>query len=194
MITLAQTSAVQSLYTLVVLFVAGAWVGLLALRGTLVESCNGNCQTFATYVRHDPYCAIDPACISPFYAPVRTSAETSPQSTPRWQGLAWLAGSGTYDTGLHMLAVPNYIFFMVLLGTVTTIVEWRVANPTSRGLLLAGVTTWLLLDVMRWFAEVANVDPTVPFLNWELVITLTISLLMLWGMTRGAARWFRRPR
>lgn len=180
-------------YVLVVLLTAGIWAGFLTLRGALVESCHDNCQTFAAYARHDPYCAIDPACMSPLYRPGWTRNGTDPQFMPHWQGLAWLDGLGTYDSGLHMLAVPNYVFFMLLLCAVVVIAERKITSPGVRRLVLTVIVTWFVLEAVRWFADISYVDPTVPFFNWELFVTLAVSLLTLWGTGVGTVRWVRNP-
>jgi apolipoprotein N-acyltransferase len=150
--------------------------------------CENAAQTFSTCVRHDPYCLIDPACKSPFYKPTWTRAGTTPQFMPHWQGLAWLGESGTYGTGLSMLAIPNYILFMVLLCAAVGVIEWRVYRLLPRRLLLTALTTWLVMEVLRWFAVISSSDPTVSFFNWELLGVLALSLSVLLGATTVCSR------
>jgi hypothetical protein len=180
------TLKVSAPYILVSMLTVAAWLGVMELRGMQTSSCSNSCQTFTSYVRHDPYCVIDPACISPFYNPDWARKGTTPQFMPHWQGLAWLGEAGTYGTGLHMLAIPNYIGFMLLLCLLVMLIERRIPDPLVRRLLLTVVTAWLILEILRWFADISDVDPTVPFFNGEFFVTLAGSLLIIWGMARLA--------
>jgi hypothetical protein len=107
---------------------------------------------------------------------------------PHWQGLAWLGEPGTYGIGLRMLAIPNYILFMLLIAITAIIIECRVTQTRLRRLLITAVMTWLLLEILRWFATISNDDPTVPFFNWELLIVLAISLSALSAMKAVGSR------
>jgi hypothetical protein len=110
------------------------------------DPCGSKChQTFSVHERHDPYCIIDPACISPFYSSTWDQVGTDPQFMPHWQGLEWLGEAGTYGTGLHMLAIPNYMLFMLSLCVIVLIIK-RVARPSLRRFLLAAVTTWCIVE------------------------------------------------
>lgn len=173
------------LYVAAVIATTLIWFGVMDFRATQYADWTGPCQnanrTLSQCARHDPYCVVDPACMSPFYKPTYTRRGITPQFMPHWQGLYWLGEAGTYGTGPNMLAIPNYALFMLLLCITVVVVEWRTSRPGIRRILVTGVTTWLVLEVLRWFTVISSVDPTVPFFNWELITVLSLSLLILWS-------------
>jgi hypothetical protein len=178
------------IYVLVVVLTVVIDWGLLNLRAALTASCPHGRQTFSTYVRCDPYCIVDPACMSPLYKPTWTD----PRFAPHWQGLAWLGESAAHGSGLRMLAIPNYLFFMLLLCATAVGIVWRVSWPRLRRLFLTALTTWLILEVLRWLAIISNYDLTVPFFSWYLVFILTLSMFILWGAIVGSSHIVRLRR
>jgi hypothetical protein len=167
------------------------WFGVQQLRAAGSDSCHDDCRTFGSYVQHDPYCAVDPVCVSPFYDPSWVRRGVEPQNMPHWRGLAWLGESGTYGTGLRMLSIPNYVGFMVLICGLATLVIWKVRRRLVRGVLLTALLAWLVVEVLRWFAVISDLDPTVSWLNGELVATLAISMGFVWVTIKLASR--KRP-
>lgn len=176
---------------LAIIATVAIWFGVMQLR-SIPDGWAGPCDathSFASCELHDPYCIVDPVCMSPFYKPTWTNADADLQSMPHWQGLVWLGESGTYGTGLRMLAIPNYLIFMVLLCAMVLFVQRRVSRPQLRHVLLAAVTAWLTLEILRWFATISNDDPTVPFFNWELLGVLILSLSLLAGTVITGSRF-----
>jgi hypothetical protein len=89
-----------------------------------------------------------------------------------------------------MLAIPNYLFFMLLCAIAVGIVR-GVSRPRLRRQLLTAITTWLILEVLRWLAVISNYDSTVPVFSWYLVVILTLSMLIPWGAIVGSSNMVR---
>lgn len=173
--------SLTALATFVALF------GLSSLRSELLASCRvpDACSTAIQYFEHDPYCVIDPVCASPFYE------DDWSGMAPRWQGLAWLQDELLIkEHGLEALAVPNYVLFMLFSCLAVAAVAWKVSRPHARTILLTAIFSWVVLEILRWFAVISSVDPTVSFFNWELGIVLTMSVawLALVGVVAGRRR------
>ncbi len=87
-----------------------------------------------------------------------------------------------------MFAIPNYIVFMILLSGICAFTEWHVHARRLRRILLTAILTWIVLEVLRWFLAIGWYDPTVPFLTWQLILVLSLSLSVASGIVMTTAR------
>lgn len=155
------------------------WVAGWMIQLPLLSACDGDCTTFGDYVGRDPFCAIDPTCISPLYNPQAIGVQN-------WVGLdGWRLELGQLPApGDKALAPPNYALFMVIVtGAVMYVVRHR-----RRGV-LAVLFVWCALQVTSWFVIAALSDSTLnPVVVLEACLTLMVSLSWLAGVAYFSQR------
>ena len=161
------------------------WLAFVLVQGKLTDPCmEGSCHSFAAYERHDPFCIIDPTCVSPFYR------DTLP-TIPHWEGVIVFDGLSGWGNGRHVLALPNYIaFILVGAGLVIAVVRY-IRRPSVRRLALFAIYAWCTYTVMGWFAYISYVDPTTPWINPESLAFLLGSLSILTLAARVAGGFFK---
>jgi hypothetical protein len=178
-----------ALSILVLALTVGAWTGLDSYRSTRIAYCRYSCATFPEWIKHDPYCIFDPGCMSPFFS--GSGAETD--SAPHWSGYEWLGESAGDGFGWSLLAIPNYIGFLLLFSGLAAIVAWQVHRRLLKRLLLTVITVWVLLNLwmlyqgIMWYGSSYSApSSTGPTLVFVLMLTLTLSIV--WGAAIGTAR------
>lgn len=143
-------------YLLVVALTACLWIGSFYLRDRMLAPCTdaGQCTTFVDYSMHDPFCILEPTCVSPFYNPSWSGG------APHWQGLRWIDDSLLISgSGLTMLAIPNLILFALLATAAIVVATLRVDAGRRRNLAITAISTWCILEVAGWIATVGSLDP-----------------------------------
>lgn len=178
---------IAGLYGLVVVATALLWWGLLSLRFSGAASTGTN-ESFSTYVWHDPYCIVDPACMSPFHKSTDGLPIDDLSAIPHWQGFEWLGQQGALGIGLEALAIPNLVLFVVVLAALILLLEWRIHKRRLERLLFVAIVSWLVLEVFRWFADISYSDPSVSLVNWESVSVLVVAVGILLAVRATARR------
>jgi len=129
------------------------WAGTLALRIYLLTPCDDQptCISPLDYYRHDPYCIIDPACVSPLYKPYASGAQD-------WTGVSgWRLGEGQLPPpATRALALPNFAAFLAFMAAIRAVITFRVRSAVLARMLLFGVGTWIFLEVGRWYFQFAG--------------------------------------
>ena len=97
-------------YVVIIILTSSLWLAVLMGRDALLKPCELSCVTFMDYVAHDPYCMVDPVCVSPLHSQHRNILNKGRVS--QWDGVIQDGNAGMYGTGLHALAIPNYIIFL----------------------------------------------------------------------------------
>jgi hypothetical protein len=135
---------------IVVLATALFWAALFYIRLPIIKQCvvaesmsDSDCTPFQI-LSHDPYCIIDPVCVSPFY---RASAD---EMVPRWQGTVTnlldpsLGGHGGYQA----FALVNFALFTLL--TVGVAYLLKIGQGKHFRWLAFGLCVWVFLEWTRW--------------------------------------------
>jgi hypothetical protein len=175
MLSYYRTLGSAARYALILTLVLALWFGSLYIRNRMLAPCSdpGRCTAFVDYSLHDPFCLIDPTCVSPFYNPAWSGGVA-----PHWQGLQWVTDplliSGNAVT---MLAVPNYIVFMALASLLIVIVARHVNAGRAQKEALTIVLAWSTLEIGSWFFRAAALDP-----GQGASFVLTSSVLLLASM------------
>ncbi len=107
--------------------------------------------TVGRVIRRDPYCLVDPTCVSPFF----NDTPRSDGSPYPWQGFSILNDPLLVTSDpIAMLALPNYgLFTLLYLLTLAAIV--RVTQPGNwRRMLIVALLAWCILEVIRWLYSV----------------------------------------
>jgi hypothetical protein len=116
-------------------------------RGICQEAAAVHCRSGWQLIRSDPYCLIDPVCVSPWYKRTADVAES-----PYWNGLAFQSGiddfRGNPTTGL---AIPNLMGFLLVGLGLAILVRAVSITETFRSFLLQMWTLWAILEVIRWY-------------------------------------------
>jgi hypothetical protein len=100
----------------------------------------GSSPTFWDVFRHNPYCLVDPTCISPF-------SNNGPATRFAY-----------HESSFFDLALPNYFFFLLLLMIlVALIVRYSSSRKYLHFALLAVVALWCILEHNRWFDRLGQV-------------------------------------
>lgn len=141
------------MYVVVAFVTFALWTGTQALRIYLLTPCDNQptCITPLDYYRHDPYCIIDPACVSPLYRPYVSGVQD-------WTGVSgWRLGEGQLPPpATRALALPNLAAFLVIMATIRAIVVSKARSPVLAKVLLFGVSIWVCLEVCRWYFQFAG--------------------------------------
>lgn len=137
---------------LVAILVAVVWCLFVTNRDASRPLCDPDPTTSSCNVsavmRSDPYCAVDPTCISPWATP----REANDGSPAHWQGFA-LLGDPLLISGnpIAMLALPNYLLYVAIsCGLVVA----AGATPRYRHTIAVAVGTWTVLELGRWLYSV----------------------------------------
>jgi hypothetical protein len=151
----------------------------------MMRSCNAVCDLWG-YERVDPFCIIDPVCVSPFYRSTYDGVEN-------WTGVnGWsLPGGQMPASGDRVLAIPNYIAYMLVMIAGIFGARKYVPSFHKRRLVILALFTWTTTSEVYWFIAAANINGgfTAPIFL-EAVVTITVSLLILGAVARGN---FTRP-
>jgi hypothetical protein len=162
-------------YVVVVSITFVLWTGIQVPRLFLLTSCDNQltCITPLDYYRHDPYCVIDPACVSPLYKPY----EDGPQD---WTGVSgWRLGEGQRPPpATRALALPNLAAFLIVMAVIRALITSKVRSAVLTRVLLIGVSTWIFLEVGRWYFQFAGGQFDL-FVAPEAVFTLGVSLAIV---------------
>ncbi len=145
-----------------------------------MRSCHAVCDLWG-YERVDPLCIIDPVCVSPFYRSVHDGVED-------WTGVnGWsLPGGQMPAPGDRVLAIPNYIAYMIVV--IVCILGARKYVPSShrRQLVILALFIWTIVSELYWFIAAANINGSFTTLIFlEAAATIAASLLILTAVARG---------
>lgn len=103
-----------------------------------VKAVETSC-TFASFQARDPYCLIDPTCLSPIVLD---------DSSSSWRGTAVVGDPSLVSTqALTMLALPNFVLFATLYFAIAA---WRRGGPT----VWLATSLWYSLELFRWLTSV----------------------------------------
>ena len=95
-------------------------------------------------ISNDPYCLVDPVCVSPIYR------GDSGANVPEWQGSETYLNDPTLGShnSYRAFALLNWALFNLLVGAAlaATLVAPSHMGPT----IWAGVITWYVLEWLRW--------------------------------------------
>lgn len=172
-------------YGLVIAATFVLWVGLVVARGVLRLPDTSSPAAPAAYFIRDPYCIVDPTCVSPFFSPSKAST-----SDTHWQGFGWMPAD--YDTaqinssGLEYLSPINYLAFwllMVLLSLGTRAIR----NARRRSGAEVALFTWACLNVIPWFGAANPLGPMEGY-GWVCYAAGALTLAMTEGSMLAAMR------
>jgi hypothetical protein len=138
------------------------WSAFYHLRPPVIKQCvvaeslsRPEC-TPGLIMSRDPYCVIDPVCVSPFY---RASERNI---APRWQGAATNLldpSLGGHD-GYQAFALVNFGLFVLLAVSVAYLL--KLGRARYFHWVAFGLSVWVLLEWLRW-----------TFLTWKLTREFT---------------------
>jgi len=96
-------------------------------------------------------CIIDPACVSPLYRPYVNG-------TQDWTGVSgWRLGEGQLSPpATRALALPNFVAFLAFMAAIRAVIVFTVRSAVLARVLLFGVSTWIFLEVGRWYFQFAG--------------------------------------
>jgi hypothetical protein len=95
-------------------------------------------------IGRDPYCVVDPTCVSPFYQRSRDDL------FPHWQGEAtslWDPSLGGHE-GYESIAVVNFGLFV--LAVIVMVALLRFVRTDVRFIAMLALLVWCLLEWARW--------------------------------------------
>jgi len=99
--------------------------------------------TAATVMRHDPYCVVDPTCVSWIGRDARTLY---------WHGLAMVGDPLLVGANpIALLSPSNYGLFVLISIDLIWFSICTLPSPRLRRLAFGVVATWYLLEIARWF-------------------------------------------
>lgn len=87
--------------------------------------------------------------------------------------------------GDRVLAIPNYIAYMLVVIVGILGARRYVSSPHKRRLVILALFTWTIISELYWFIAAANINgglTTLIFL--EAVVTIAASLLLLAAVAR----------
>lgn len=136
----------------------GLWIGFQQARSPVVNRCNYNLSADCNkseMLRADPYCIVDPLCLSPW------RATTGPDDTTgQHRGLAILPFDPlqSSDDASEWLASPNMELYSsgIALLLVTALAAHRYRRMQSAALL--AITLWCSAEAIRWNVGVSTAD------------------------------------
>jgi hypothetical protein len=146
----------------------------------MMRSCNAVCD-FWGYERVDPLCVIDPVCVSPFY-------RSGHYGVANWTGVnGWsLPGGQMPAPGDRVLAIPNYIAYMLVMIAGILGARRYVSSRHKRQLVILTLLTWTATSEVYWFIAASNINGGLTMTIFlEAVVTITTSLLMLAAVAHG---------
>jgi hypothetical protein len=146
----------------------------------MMRSCNAVCDLWG-YERVDPFCVIDPVCVSPFYRSRYDGVED-------WTGVnGWsLPGGQMPAPGDRVLAIPNYIAYMLVVFVGVVGARKYVSSPQKRRLIILAFFAWTITSEVYWFIAASNINGGLTMTIFlEAVVTITTSLLMLAAVAHG---------
>ncbi len=155
------------------------WMGFQVARRNAQAPCDmsSRCTVFLDYLGRDPYCVVDPTCVSPFYNPDWESG------APHWQGFAWLDDRLLSDgNGFDMLAPFNYILFMLLAQALTVIFVRR--GGKYRAVAMLAILLWCLLEIVRWLVLVVDLEGLNSMITIGFLMILLASFSSLFLVSR----------
>lgn len=134
--------------------VACIFLPMMVLHGRLTESCVHRCSAFLQYELRDPYCILDPTCVSPGLS------RSEVHSYHGGMGLAWIDDKSVlYGHGLSSLAKLNFVLFFSVGTLVLALARLHLAGY-RRVAVYSTVVTWTLLSTVLWSLTLADYDPT----------------------------------
>jgi hypothetical protein len=140
-------------YTLTVMLTMLVWFAFRGGEDALAAPCATSCHSFGAYEAHDPFCIVDPTCVSPFY-------RQATEATHYWQGPLALNSALMYGKGFRELALPNYAAFLVL-GM--SLAGWSQSllrrHRTLRTLAIVSICSWSVFEIAGWSAVISSIDP-----------------------------------
>jgi hypothetical protein len=146
--SLTNTSLVQA-------FIAVLFVGILWSAFTLSRYARhpyvlpGSEATSGQVRAKDPYCALDPTCVSIFDKDVLNEPVDANGQIRHWQGMSLVADPQlVYINPLRLLALPNYFLFTTTCGVLVGCAylirrSWRMP-------VIIAVSSWYSLELIRW--------------------------------------------
>lgn len=161
----------------------GLWFAAHFAQVRMMRSCNAVCD-FWGYERVDPFCIIDPVCVSPFYRSGYDGIES-------WTGVnGWsLPGGQMPAPGDRVLAIPNYIAYMLVIIVGILAARKYVSSLDKRRLLILALFTWTTMSEVYWFIAASNINGGLTMtISLEAMVTITASLLMLATVAHGNRR------
>jgi hypothetical protein len=130
------------------------WVVLVSCRHGVDArvSCGSTalpeCHLSRIYGR-DPYCLVDPVCVSPFFT-LAGGPRGSGSGVPAWQGIYVLSDPLLVDYDpLLMVALPNFVVF-ALLWAVALYAIHQIRSPGVRSYLALSLCLFYALEGTRW--------------------------------------------
>lgn len=163
-----------------VVITVGLWFGAHFAQVRMMRSCNAVCNLWE-YERVDPFCIIDPVCVSPFYRSGYDGVEN-------WTGVnGWsLPGGQMPAPGDRVLAIPNYVAYMLVSIVSILVTRKYVSSRQKRRLIILALFTWTIVSEAYWFIAASNINGglTMPILL-EAMVTITASLLILMRVAHG---------
>ncbi len=141
-------------FLLVAILSTAGWTAFLGLRGALLWPCQVSCTTLSDYMTYNPFCVIDPTCISPLYEATKSGSQD-------WVGLQapQLSLGQHLPPGTRALALPNYILFMLVAMFVAVVIVKKSSSSRTRRLGLAALLFWCTCEIAWWFIRAASADP-----------------------------------
>ncbi len=104
------------------------------------------CSIEAIYSR-DPYCVVDPTCVSPYFSTTRHGAP----DVPDWQGMNTIFDAMLVDYNpIRMLAPPNYLLFVGLCIAALYSASRCIRDRVRAQQVIAAIATFCALEFLRW--------------------------------------------
>lgn len=167
-----------ALVALAIIVSCALWFALTSLRGRQQDHCQRtDCRTGIGYIAHDPYCLVDPVCAAPYY-------DARHAKPAHWQGMAWLHGDSLDGWGLRVLSPFNYALFVLSVSAIASVAVQKIPSRSVRKLMISGLATLLLLEILRWYLIILSYDALLywlspPFLGQMGLVSL-VPTLLLW--------------
>lgn len=134
-----------------VLLTIGLWAGFMTARhsgglkttycGVDALSAGPDC-TPSYLIRRDPYCIVDPVCVSPSF---------DESAYLYGQGIAIVGDPAMVTSPIRMLAIPNLCFFLTAFSAIAWLTLLIPAKTQACRLIVTAILAWYTLEVCRWF-------------------------------------------
>lgn len=174
-------------YVLISLATVIVWVAFTSLRGVVAD--HQPSLSPASYYARDPYCLVDPTCVSPLYRPPGVAVNGD---YAHWEGLWWINPLDpllTAPSSLYLFALPNYVFFVLLMSAISYLAARYIRNHFYYRLLLTALVTWCVTEAAAWSLTLGAADPQLG--NIALFAFGVVTLAVTIQATRGASQWGR---